>query len=293
MGLTRIPEAVRVSVGHSREGAAWLKQLPMLIDAVAAQWSLQLGPPIETGATASWVAPCQTNDGGPAILKIGFPHMEARDEIDGLLAYQNGPAVRIYRADRTQYALLLEACVPGTPLRSVSFDEQHRVLADLLPRLWRPPPAGGPFRSLNEMIAMWTRGALDRRSTWCEPKLVERGLRAFEDLLATTNDPSLLVTDLHAGNVLRAQREPWLAIDPKPFVGDRCYDTTQYLMDALGIVDGTINRSVEDAVDFVVRFSRILGVDEARSRRWMFARVAVEAAATPTALSLARALAEP
>src|SRR5215207_7784436 len=31
----------------------------------------------------------------------------------------------------------------------------------------------------------------------------------------------LLATDLHAGNVLRARREPWLVIDPKPFVAGR------------------------------------------------------------------------
>jgi streptomycin 6-kinase len=33
----------------------------------------------------------------------------------------------------------------------------------------------------------------------------------------------VISTDLHAGNVLGAEREPWLAIDPKPFVGDPAY----------------------------------------------------------------------
>ena len=37
-------------------------------------------------------------------------------------------------------------------------------------------------------------------------------------------------TDLHAGNVVRAEREPWLVIDPKPFVGDPAYDATQHLL---------------------------------------------------------------
>ncbi len=40
----------------------------------------------------------------------------------------------------------------------------------------------------------------------------------------------LLATDLHAGNVLRAEREPWLVIDPKPFVGDPTYDALQHML---------------------------------------------------------------
>lgn len=31
----------------------------------------------------------------------------------------------------------------------------------------------------------------------------------------------LLHQDLHADNVLRAGREPWLVIDPKPLTGER------------------------------------------------------------------------
>jgi streptomycin 6-kinase len=40
----------------------------------------------------------------------------------------------------------------------------------------------------------------------------------------------LLATDLHTGNVLAAQRQPWLMIDPKPYVGDPCYDLGQHLL---------------------------------------------------------------
>ena len=40
----------------------------------------------------------------------------------------------------------------------------------------------------------------------------------------------LLCTDLHAGNVLRAAREPWLVIDPKPYFGDRTYDAMQHML---------------------------------------------------------------
>ena len=59
--------------------------------------------------------------------------------------------------------------------------------------------------------------------------LVREGLRLSKDLAREAPTHVLLATDLHAGNVLRARREPWLVIDPKPFVGDPAYSATQHL----------------------------------------------------------------
>lgn len=90
----------------------------------------------------------------------------------------------------------------------------------------------------------------------------------FSRLRPTVQDV-LLATDLHAGNVLRAQREPWLAIDPKPFVGEPAYDATQHLLNCEARLrsdpDGTIRR-----------FADLLGVDHERVRLWTFARAAAE-----------------
>jgi streptomycin 6-kinase len=77
----------------------------------------------------------------------------------------------------------------------------------------------------------------------------------------------VLVTDLHAGNVLRARREPWLAIDPKPFVGDPAYDATQHLLNCEA-------RLRSDPHGTIKRFADLLGVDHERVRLWLFARVA-------------------
>lgn len=44
----------------------------------------------------------------------------------------------------------------------------------------------------------------------------------------------LLCTDLHGDNILAAQRESWLAIDPKPYLGDPAYDTLQHMLNCEG-----------------------------------------------------------
>ena len=96
----------------------------------------------------------------------------------------------------------------------------------------------------------------------------------------------LLATDLHAGNVLRAQREPWLVIDPKPFVGDRAYDATQHLFNCQGRMLTAPDVTIHGVAD-------LLGVDDKRVRLWMFARSAAEPRDTwnDNSVTLARLLA--
>ena len=177
--------------------------------------------------------------------------------------------MQLFEADDDLDAMLLERCEPGTVLRTLEEPEQDLVIAQLLRRLWRPPSAPHPFRPLSAMTARWSDETLAQAGQWPDPGLVAEGLRLFRELPQSAPAEVLLATDLHAGNVLRAQREPWLAIDPKPFVGDPAYDATQHLFNCDERLhvdpDGTIRR-----------FAELLAVDQERVRLWMFARAAAE-----------------
>jgi len=260
-----IPETLLETLGPTADGRSWLDRLPELIRDVASAWELRLGAPMEAEVSCSWVAPCEMPQGEGAVLKLGYPHMEARDESLGLAFWDGDPTVRLLRADRAKNAMLLERCVPGTPLRDESEEVQDEVIAGLLRRLWREPTPRDGFRPLEDMIEYWARDALhDAR----DPGLVAEALSVARELSASDAAPALLATDLHAGNVLRAERRPWLAIDPKPFIGDRCYDGTQHLINCRG-------RMTREPIETLKRFSRLLEVDEARFQRWAFVRFAL------------------
>ena len=64
------------------------------------------------------------------------------------------------------------------------------------------------------MTEHWSNDAREMAVHWIDADLVEEGMRLFEELPRTAVDHVLLATDLHAGNVLRSRREPWLVIDP-------------------------------------------------------------------------------
>jgi streptomycin 6-kinase len=263
------------------------ERLTSIVRALEARWSLSLGDPFEhDDMTCAWVAPAVRNDGTRAVLKLGIPHMEAAHEIQALQLLDGDPTVRLLEADTDLNALLLERCEPGTALRERPEAEQDVVIAGLLRRFWRHPAAPHPFRPLSVMTAHWAAETMAAGSVWPDLGLVQEGLRLFAELSRPSADDVLLATDLHAGNVLRAQREPWLVIDPKPFVGDRAYDATQHLRNC-----GERLLTAPEAT--IRRFADLLEVDTERVRLWMLARAAAEPRETwsDDSIALARALA--
>jgi streptomycin 6-kinase len=281
-----IPARLAVACRGVPEREDWLGQLPVRIRELQDRWSLSIEAPFENGDTsAAWVARATRPDGTRSVLKLGMPHMEGAQEIDGLRLWDGDPTVRLLEADPDMNAMLLEACEPGTSLREEPEARQDVIIAGLLRRIWRRPPPPHRLRPLSTMLAYWAEETEAVAHSWSDAGLVRAGLGLFSELSVAAPDDVLLATDLHAGNVLRAQREPWLVIDPKPFVGDRTYDATQHLFNCR-------QRVLEAPRATIDSFADRLAVDRERLRLWMFARAAAEPRDTwdKTSYMLARKL---
>jgi len=260
-----------------------MADLPLIVEELAARWSLALGRPFQPGGVASWVAPARNPAGDHLVLKVGWRHDEALHEADGLRVWNGNGAVRLLdglMAGDTS-ALLLEACEPGTTLSQVlPAAEQDAVVAGLLRRLWIDPPAGHPFRTLQSMCDWWADefeekyAAARSNGPQLDPQLARVGIELFRSLPGTAERSVLLCTDLHPENVLAAQREPWLVIDPKPYLGDPTYDPLQHMLNFP-------DRLVADATGFARRMGRLLDLDIERLRQWLFARCVQESIDQP------------
>jgi streptomycin 6-kinase len=89
-----IPEQLIENCHKVPERRYWLDNLPALLHQLTDRWSLRVGAPFDhANVTCSWVAPAVRADGKAAVLKLGMPHMEGADEIQGLAS---GMATRQY-----------------------------------------------------------------------------------------------------------------------------------------------------------------------------------------------------
>jgi streptomycin 6-kinase len=232
--------------------------------------------------------------GAGLVLKVGFrfPGGEERDEAAGLRLWDGNGAVRLHAAHESASAcaLLIERCLPGTPLgRALPEPEQDQVVTGLLRQLWAQQHTARPFRSLAQMCAAWAgeferdyaaAGPADR----IDPGLARAGIALFRALPQTAGREVLLCTDLHGDNILAAQRAPWLVIDPKPYLGDPAYDVLQHMLNCE-------SRLAADPAALATRMAGLAGLDGGRVRQWLFARSVQESIGSPLMRQVAARLA--
>ena len=266
----------------------WLARAPELAAELAARWKLRLGEPYALGAVG-YVVRVERRDGTPLVLKLIWPHRESEHEADALELWSGDGAIRLLDRDDEASALLLERCEPGTFLAVAGAKVALDVFVELLPRLWTP--AAAPFRPLAEEAAWWLESvpaAWEADGRPYERELLDAAMDALRELPATQGEQVLLHQDLHAENVLAAQREPWLAIDPKPLVGEREFGLAPIVR---SFELGAAHDDVVHRLDFL---SSRLGLDRERARRWALAQTIAwsEGSYRPQHLDTARWLLE-
>lgn len=275
-----VPERLARTIAevHQAAGVAWLNNLPTLLAAYAERWSITLQPPFD-GLSYNYVAPGVRADGLPVVLKAGVPNRELTTEIAALQLYDGHGIVRLLAADPAGGALLLERLLPGTPLAELPDDEQATTIASSVMRqLWRPVPADHPFPTVTD----WASGLRKMRAHFggttgpFPPTQVERAETLFAELIDSQAEPVLLHGDLHHHNIVTAQRESWLAIDPKGLVGEPAYEVGALLRnpmpEILSMPQPT--RVLERRVD---QLAEALQLDRSRLIGWSFAQAVLSA----------------
>ncbi|MFC4064908.1 aminoglycoside phosphotransferase family protein [Actinoplanes subglobosus] len=208
-------------------GRAWLAGLPGLTARLMAEWELSPAGPLPL--SMNWVGRVRRADGTGAVLKLAVPSAgHLADEATALECFGGRAAITVLARDDARGALLLEEARPGTPASSLTAHDDPAataVLIDVIKRLHRPAPDGVALPELSGRIRSF-RGHL-ARFPGDDPlprHLVERAAGLFTELCASATGRVVLHGDLHHDNVLAAEREPWLAIDPHGVIGDPGYE---------------------------------------------------------------------
>lgn len=219
----------RIAGAWPADGPAFLARLPTLIELFERRWNLRVLAPFTL--SYNYVAPVVLADGSPAVLKLGVPNPELSTEIEALRLYAGNGAARLIEADADLGALLVERVLPGVPLAEFEDDDAATsVAAAVMQKLWRPLPPGHLFpdlrrwtRSLSRYAARYA-GTSTRGGGPLPRAMVDKAAQQLEELLAGPPPPVLIHGDFHHWNVLRSEREPWLAIDPKGVAAEPAFE---------------------------------------------------------------------
>jgi streptomycin 6-kinase len=220
-----IPEAfTRGTIDREGEpGAQWLARVPSLTDELLERWGCVPDGPVTHGGVGV-IVPVRRRAAGTAVLKVSFPHPGNVHEPDAFTVWAGRGAVLLHERDDEQFAMLLERARSSTLAEVQDVGEALTAAGRICRRLAVPAPPSLP--RLSEQASTWEDQlhADAAELTHALPRyVVDAAVATVRDLGRV--QPELMVHgDLHATNILRADREPWLVVDPKGYVGDPAYD---------------------------------------------------------------------
>lgn len=230
--MIEVPVSFRAMPRWWHDGTDWLEALPALVLDQCRRWGLTPEPEVRHGSNAL-VVPVRRG-GHRLALRLSPPGDDVGREAAALRFWDGRGTVRLLDADPDRRALLLEWISPGRSLADLPVAEIPPIVGAVLRRLAVPAPDDVP--TTGEVI---TEDALSWPERWA--RLGEPGSRRLlDDALASVADvaeaatPELAVNaDLHHGQILRAEREPWLVVDPVLLRGDVGYDLGRLLWSRL------------------------------------------------------------
>ncbi|MGW6497788.1 aminoglycoside phosphotransferase family protein [Nonomuraea angiospora] len=254
-------------------GRAWSAGLPALAERYLEEWALRLDGEPRHGVV-SLVLPVLREDGTKAALKLQPVTDENATEAPGLRTWAGDASVLLLDSDPGTGTLLLERLEADRSLSGMPDDMKALgILTDLLARLvsYQAPEGLRRLGDIAQAMLDGVDGAVAKLPRESDRHWMRYCADAVGELVAEPGD-RLLHWDLHYDNVLAADREPWLSIDPKPLAGDPGFDLLPALHNRWDdvVATGDVTRGVLRRFDLMVDR---LGLDPRRAAGWTLGRV--------------------
>lgn len=259
-------------------GTEWFKSLPSILEQILLKWDVTV---LEIFADLSYnfVAKVVHKDGTQYVLKLGPPHKELFTEMEALKLFDGRGSVKLINADNELGALLLELLEPGKPIINLEDDESATQIAgQVMGQLWLRDFEASKFPT----VAYWGSGferykkMLSGGNGSFPKKWIAIAEGLYSDLVSTMDESVLLHGDLHHWNILSAQRQPWLAIDPKGVIGEPAYEIGAWLRNPFPFI---LSEGFPDRVILrrASQLSEQLGFDRDRILAWGAAQAVLAA----------------
>ncbi len=253
---------------RSPEGRAWADGLPTLIESLCRDRKLTVDQhAVHVGYHAVVVPVSQGQI--PRALKLTWPLAHVEIEAQALANWNGVGMVQLIDIDPARGALLLERLDPVRSLNDLPLERAAFIAGQLIRRLAIPAP-NWPFPLLSQFNRRFSSGLCERQRSLGFPipaQIVESALSLSRVFASRSLNRMLIHHDLHYGNVLAGSREAWLAIDPRPIIGEPEFSVPELLWTRVDELDDS--DAIRQLLHVIVTNG---GLDADRARHWAIIR---------------------
>ena len=256
-------------------GRQWIDGLPAVVESYLDRWALTPDGSVLHGYVGI-VVPVVRADGERVALKVSWVEGDDWWEAHALAAWGGRGAVRLLERDDAAGVMLLERLDPARSARALPGVTASAVAGQVCRRLAVPAPPGLP--RVADLAARWVEELPRHWEGLGRPfpkKRLEAAVASCREL--GPDQPDLLLHgDLVFDNILQAEREPWLVIDPDGLGGEPALEAAPFLSNRWAelIAQPDLRAAVRARL---TAFADGAGVDFERARRWAQARQVNEA----------------
>ena len=247
---------------YGDEGRNWLKNLPGMVNSLAAQYGISNLSPV-TNLTYNYVLEGFQGT-QPIILKCGLDSLGIKREAAALKEFSGTGSVKLLAEG--EQMLLLERIIPGESLKSYWPDKDNealKIVIDIMYKLYNIPL---PKPHIFPTIIDWLT-ALDRDIN-IPRRYLEKARLLKNSLLNTCSAFKLLHGDLHHGNILN-NKDEWLVIDPKGVIGEPAYELAYFIRNP--IPELLHNESATHIINWrAVNSAKFFDITPQRILNWSF-----------------------
>jgi streptomycin 6-kinase len=259
-------EGVRAE--HGEEAEPWLARVDHLIAELCGRWELETGEP-RRGDAGGYVVDAIRGRRERVVLRIAFPDGWFSQQVTALSAWDGRGVVELIDHD-PRGGQLLERPDPGRPLALVRDDELAMgAAAEVAKKIWVDDPGG--IDPVAAEAAAWAASLEDRNEvlgTVVDDDLLAQAREALVIRSGEARERVLLHGNLRLGSILSSRRQPWLAIDPQPLVGEREFDATALLTDGADRLAADVDVGRERVGHRFDLLSSRLNCDRERLKGW-------------------------
>ncbi len=279
LAIDEIPSELvsHVTAGCGKRGVEWLEALPRMINCLEDLWQVAVGEPF-AGIEYNFVAPAIKDNGEEVVIKIHPPWdpIEIFDEAAFLAKREGRGCVRLLAVNHDSRAIMLERILPGRTLTEIFAESKSDAVGPAIEALKSISIPASHTPPTAPTVDGWFGNFERYRETDFPRRYAEKAFEFYRELSPEPGRTLYIHGDFHPGNIVNAEREQFLVIDPKGVVGHIGFEIAAFLNNFYWWQenDPDIDRILADALE---QFSSAFEIPQTELRKWAYAQMVIGA----------------